>query len=118
MGLTTSVGPFRIPVAVLQNPRVDGGFVVVGVVRHSRGELGRGQVGVEALAGLLFSAGDVVAVAVPRLANIAVSGPGGDLLPVEAGGDEVGDRAVSCLVWSDRLATGVAPRFFLRGAGG
>ena len=25
----------RIPVAVLQNPRVDGGFVVLGVVRHS-----------------------------------------------------------------------------------
>ncbi|PZS12308.1 MAG: hypothetical protein DLM64_05145, partial [Solirubrobacterales bacterium] len=51
---------------------------------------------------MFFAAGDEVAVAVPGLANIAVSGPSRDLFPVEAGGDEVGDRAVAGLGWGDR----------------
>ena len=54
-------------------------------MRHSRDWWWR-EVGVEALAGLLFAAGDRVAVAVPGLADIAVSGPGGDLFPVEPAG--------------------------------
>jgi hypothetical protein len=52
-----------------------------------------GEERIEALSGLVFAARDKVPVAVPRLADIAVTGPGGDLLPVKTGGDEVGDRA-------------------------
>jgi hypothetical protein len=103
----------RIPVAVLQNPRVDGGFVVVGVarhsVRHSRWVLGGRQERIEALARGVLSAGDEVPVAVPRLADIAVAGHRGDLLPVKAGGDEVRDRAVPCLVGSQWLEPGLLP---------
>jgi hypothetical protein len=81
----------------------------LGVVRHSRFELGWRQVGVAALAGLLFAARHKVPVAVPGLADIAVAGPGGDLFPVEAGSDEAGDRTVACLMGRDRFEAGRFP---------
>jgi hypothetical protein len=65
---------------------------------------------------LLFAAGNEMSVAIPRLAHVAVSGPGGDLLPVEAGGDEVGDRAVTSLVRRDRLEAGLGPGLVGAGA--
>ena len=49
--------------------------------------------GIETLTGLFLTAGDEVAVAVPRLADIAVARPGRDPLPVETGRDGVRDRA-------------------------
>ncbi|MBV9364917.1 MAG: hypothetical protein JOY89_11810 [Solirubrobacterales bacterium] len=53
----------------------------------------RRQEGIETFTGLFLTAGDEVAVAVPRLADIAVARPGRDPLPVETGRDEVRDRA-------------------------
>jgi hypothetical protein len=64
----------RIPVAVLQNPRVFGGFVVLGVVRHSRAAVRGCQERIESLASLLFAARHEMSVAVPDLANIACPG--------------------------------------------
>jgi hypothetical protein len=61
-------------------------LLVLGVVRHSRGRLGRRQERIEALACDVLATGDEVPVAVPRLADIAVAGPGRNLLPVESGG--------------------------------
>jgi hypothetical protein len=75
-------------------------------VRHSR----RCQERIQPFPGLVFAAWDEVPIAVPGLAHIAVAGPCGDLLPVEAGGDEVGDRAVARLVRRDRLEPGLLPR--------
>jgi hypothetical protein len=72
--------------------------------------MGRGEEGVEALPGLVLAARDEVAVTVPGLAHVAVTSPRGDLLPVEPGGDEVRDRAVSGLVGRDRLKAGSLPR--------
>ena len=110
----------RIPVAVLQNPRVVGGFVVFGVVRHSvrhsRGRLCGREEGIETLSCRVLAAGHEVPVAVPGLADIAVAGPGGDLLPVETGGDEVRDRAVPGLVRGDRLEAGLLPRLVRTGS--
>ncbi|MDQ6822318.1 MAG: hypothetical protein M3076_18620 [Actinomycetota bacterium] len=85
-------------------------------MRHSRSGGGGRQEGIEALACGVFAAGDEVAVAVPRLADIAVACPGGDLLPVEAGGDEKGDGAVACLVGRDRLEAGFEPCLVRPGA--
>jgi hypothetical protein len=103
-GFSVFVGPVRIPVAVLQNPRVSGGFRCFWGRAPQSGSAGWGEERVEALCRRLLAARDEVSVAVPGLADIAVSGPRRDLLPVETGGDEVGDRAVSGLVWRDRLA--------------
>src|ERR1700759_341626 len=58
-----------------------------------------------------------MAVAVPGLTHVAVPGPRRDLLPVESGRDEVGDRAVPCLVWRDRLEAGGLPCLVRPGAG-
>jgi hypothetical protein len=85
-------------------------------LRHSRDRLRRVQLGVQTLSGLLFPAWDDVAVAVPGLTNIAVSRPRRDLLPVEAGGDEVGDRAVAGLVRRNRLEPGLEPCLVRSGA--
>ena len=66
----------------------------------------------------LLSAGHEVAVAVPGLAHIAVSSPGGDLLPVQAGRGEVADRAVAGLVGRDRIESRSEPRLARAGADG
>ncbi len=138
----------RIPVAVLRSPRVHGGFRVFRGVRHSRIprpvwrlilarrrlvavvcgrrrfwdqrelRVGRLEIGIEAGRGRLFSARDEMAIAVPGLADVAVTGPGGDLLPVKAGGDEVADRAVASLVRRDRVQPRRPPRLVRAGADG
>ena len=110
----------RIPVAVLQNPRVFWGFVVLGVarhsVRHSRCHFGWRQERVETLSCRVLAAWHEVSVAVPRLADIAVAGPGGDLLPVETGGDEVRDGAVTCFMGSQWFKSGCLPRLVRSGS--
>jgi hypothetical protein len=64
----------RIPVAVLQNPRVVGGFVVLGAVRHSRRRLCRREERSKTLSCRVLAAWHEVPVAVPGLADIAVAG--------------------------------------------
>jgi hypothetical protein len=93
----------RIPVAVLVQPSNGALIARNWRVRHSVCHSRAGEIRAQMVRGLTLRAGDDVAVAVQRDSDTAVSGPGRDLLEIEARGDEGRDRTVARLMQRDRL---------------